>query len=304
MQTAIHPYLSVIIAAHNGKSILLSCLSALKKQCYINKPVQYEVIVVGYFNNKLKKSISEKYPEVNLLQTSSPSSVPALRSIGIMASKGDIIALLEDHCIPAKDWVQSILTNHHDGYSVVGGAVENACTRRIVDWAVYFFEYSVFMNPISEEKATTLPGNNVYYNRPAIQYFEDMLEQNLWEPFWHERLIKNGIVLYASSNMVVYHNRSFSIMRFWQLSFIHGCNHAVAGLYHSNFKKILWIILAVFFPFILTFRIGRRVLNKQRYLKEFIKASPIILWFYIGWTMGEVMGTFSGQAIKETGWGE
>ncbi len=304
MQTAIHPYLSVIIAAHNRKWELLSCLSALKKQCYINKPVQYEVIVVGYFDDEVVKSIREKYPEVKLLKTSSPSSVPALRSIGIKASKGDIIALLEDHCIPASDWVQSILSNHQRGHLVVGGAVENGLVGRTIDWAVYFFEYSVFVNPISEEITTSLPGNNVSYNRSTIQYFEDMLEQNLWESFWHERLIKNGIVLYASSNMVVYHNRSFRIMRFWHLSFIHGCNHAVAGLHQSNFQKILWIILAVFLPFILTFRIGRRILNKQRYLKEFIKASPIILWFYIGWTVGELIGTISGQTISETGWGE
>lgn len=304
MEKEIEPVLSVVIAAHNGKKELVSCLAALKNQFFPDEPVKYEIIVAGYLHDELKKSISEEYPEVKLLQAVSPLSVPALRSIGIKASKGDIIALLEDHCIPAKDWIQTILSNHQKGYPVVGGAVENSLVRGAIDWAVYFFEYSAFMNPVSEGTTTVLPGNNVSYSRSAMKYFEDLLEQNLWESIWHKRLVRRGIVLYSSPAMIVYHNRPFRIMRFWLLSFVHGSNYAVASLGYSNFKKLLWVILAVFLPFILTFRVGRRVLGKQRYLKEFIKASPIILWFYIGWTAGELMGTLTGRAISETGWGE
>jgi len=298
------PSLSVIIAAHNSKRELLSCLSALKEQQSINKLSKYEIIVVGYLSDETKKCIEQKYPLVKTLQTSSHLPVPTLRCLGIKASKGDIMALLEDHCIPADNWVQSILTNHQIGHLVVGGAVENNCTKRIADWAVYFFEYSAFMNPVSEGTTTALPGNNVSYNRSAMKYFDDLLEQNLWESFWHKRLMKNEVLLYAAPDIIVYHNRHFRIMRFWYLSYIHGCNHAVANMRRSNLKKLLWVISAVFIPAILTFRIGRRILRKKRYLKEFIKASPIILWFHIGWTAGEFMGTLTGRTISEKGWGE
>lgn len=304
MKTAIRPYLSVIVAAHNGERELLSCLSALKRQSSFDKSVQCEVIIVGYLINEIKDTIRSKYPEVKLLQTPAPLSVPALRSIGIKASNGDIIALLEDHCVPAEDWIQSVVNNHQMGHPVVGGAVENALIERTVDWAVYFFEYSAFMNPVPEGQAVSLPGNNVSYDRLAMLSFEDLLEQNLWEPFWHKRLTENGIVLYLSPDMIVYSNRSFRIMRFWRLSFIHGCNYAVKRLHHSNLRKGLRTILTVFLPFTLTFRVGRCILSKRRYVKEFIKASPIILWFYIGWTIGELVGAFAGQTIDETGWGE
>ena len=160
------------------------------------------------------------------------------------------------------------------------------------------------MNPVSEGTTTALPGNNVSYNRSAMKYFDDLLEQNLWESFWHKRLMKNEVLLYAAPDIIVYHNRHFRIMRFWYLSYIHGCNHAVANMRRSNLKKLLWVISAVFIPAILTFRIGRRILRKKRYLKEFIKASPIILWFHIGWTAGEFMGTLTGRTISEKGWGE
>ncbi len=305
MENEIWPVLSIIIAAHNGKTELNSCLAALKNQFFPDEPVnKYEIIVVGYLHDARKKSISKKYPEVKILQVATPLSVPALRSIGIKASKGDIIALLEDHCFPANDWIQTILSNHQKGYQVVGGAVENSLVERSIDWAVYFFEYSAFMNPISEGTTTSLPGNNVSYRRSAMKYFEDLLDQNLWEFFWHKRLMKNEVLLYSTPDMIVYHNRPFHIMRFWHLSFIHGCNHAVTGLSHSNLQKLLWVISTVFIPAILTFRISSRILRKQRYLKEFIKASPIILWFYIGWTAGEFMGTLTGRVISETGWGE
>lgn len=304
MENEIEPVLSVVIVAHNGQTELNSCLKALKNQYLPEDPVTCEIIVAGCLDDELKKSISGGYPDVKLLQTVSPLSVPALRSIGIKASKGDIIALLEDHCYPANDWIQTILSNHQKGYLVVGGAVENSLVGSTIDWAVYFFEYSVFMNPVSEGTTTALPGNNVSYRRSAMKYFEDLLEQNLWESFWHRRLVENDVIIYATPDMIVYHNRPFRIQRFWYLSYIHGCNHAVASTGRSNFKKLLWVILAVFLPFILTFRAGRRILKKQRYLKEFIKAAPIILWFYIGWTVGELMGTVTGRAISETGWAE
>ena len=114
--------------------------------------------------------------------------------------------------------------------------------------------------------------------------------------------MKKEIRIYATPDMIVYHNRPFRIMRFWYLSFVHGSNYAVASLDRSNFKRLLWVISAVFLPFILTFKAGRQILRKQKHLKEFIKASPIILWFYIGWTAGELMGTLTGRAISETGW--
>lgn len=304
METKIRPRLSVIIAAHNGKKELLSCLSPLKEQYSLEKPDTCEIIVVGYLNEETKKCIEEKFPMVKALQTSTPLSVPNLRSLGIKASKGDILAMLEDHCVPANDWIQTILSNHQiEQITVVGGAVENNCTARITDWAVYFFEYSTFMNPISKRKTTSLPGNNISYKNFVIQYFEDMLEQNLWESFWHSRLIQKGIFLTTDPDMIVYHNRSFHIMKFWLISFKHGYNYAVARLQHSLFRQTLWIVFSTFLPLILTFRVGYCILKKQRHLKEFIASSPIILWFYIGWTLGEIIGTFVRHPLNKTGWG-
>ena len=298
------PSLSVIIAAHNSKRELLSCLSALKEQQSINKLSKYEIIVVGYLSDETKKCIEQKYPLVKMLQTTSHLSVPALRSLGIKASEGDILSLLEDHCVPANNWIQSILTNHHMGHPVVGGAVENSCTKRIADWAVYFFEYSAFMNPVSKGKSTSLPGNNVSYKRFVIKCFDDLLEQNLWECYWHERLVQREIPLISTPDMIVYHNRSFRIMRFWHISFLHGYNYAAARPSRSRFRQMIWIMFLVFVPFILTFRVGCSIFKKQRQIKEFIISSPIILWFYIGWTIGEVIGTLSGRTINNTGWGE
>jgi len=296
------PSLSVIIAAHNSKSELLSCLSALKEQQSIDKLSKYEIIVVGYLSDETKKCIEQKYPLVKTLQTSSHLPVPTLRCLGIKASKGDIMALLEDHCIPADNWVQSILTNHQIGHLVVGGAVENNCTKRIADWAVYFFEYSAFMNPVSKGKSTSLPGNNVSYKRFVIKCFDDLLEQNLWECYWHERLVQREIPLISTPDMIVYHNRSFRIMRFWHISFLHGYNYAAARPSRSRFRQMIWIMFLVFVPFILTFRVGCSIFKKQRQIKEFIISSPIILWFYIGWTIGEAVGTFYRRKTNENGW--
>jgi len=304
MNTEIRPGLSVIVAAHNSKRELLMCLSALLEQYCLKELSKYEIIVVGCLNDDVKKHVEQKFPLTKTLQVPTPVSVPCLRSIGIKESKGDILALLEDHCIPENTWVQSILRNHLAGNPVVGGAVENGCVKKITDWAVYFFEYSAFMNPVISGKVMILPGNNISYERSVIQYFDDLLEKNLWESFWHERLVRKGVPLFSAPDMIVFHNRSFRIMKFWYTSFIHGCNHAVTRSHRSRIVKILWILSALFLPFILTFRVGNRVFKKQRYIKEFLISSPVIFWFYIAWVAGEINGTFTGRTLKENGWSE
>ena len=49
----------------------------------------------------------------------------------------------------------------------MGGAVENG-KDGLVNWAVYFCEYTPYMNPVAEGETHDLPGNNIAYKRPHL----------------------------------------------------------------------------------------------------------------------------------------
>ena len=296
--------LSVIIAAHNQKSELLSCLSALNKQKPLDNVSDFEIIVVGRIGDALKNNIEASFQEVKIILTPEYFSVPKLRSIGIKAASNDILALIEDHCIPDLNWVNAVVQGHQGGNLAVGGAVENGSRDSIVDWAVYFVEYGFFMNPLHEGKVETVPGNNVSYRRKVIPYFEDLLDKDVWDADWHERLRDNKIELFCNPKMIVYHKRDFQPLDFWNIFKTHGRNFGASRRFSSGIHYIAWLFGAIFLPFVLTFRMAKNIFTKQKFKKEFIMAFPLIIWFYSGWVIGEIIGGVTRQPVLETGWND
>ena len=124
------PSISVIIPSVNGLPFIDECLSALQKQ---KGNVKAEVIVADRCRNGTAEHIRKKFPHVKVLEFSDPLSIPELRAIAISHTKGDIIAITEDHCIAQEDWYLEMLKAHESSYEVVGGAVENGSTQRLID---------------------------------------------------------------------------------------------------------------------------------------------------------------------------
>ncbi len=296
--------LSVVIAAHNGRAEVENCLASLQTQeLPASSPVAVEIIVAGNFCNETAAQLKQSYPDVRLLRADQAVSVPELRSWGAREAKGDIVALLEDHCAPAPGWYRAILSGHALNRQVVGGAIENASTRRFVDWAVYLFEYSAYMNPVPRGAVQQLPGNNVCYSRSALQLLESLLKQNVWETMWHRQLSTSKIELVSSPDMVVFHRKSFSVKQFWHLARLQGHNYAAARTFESAGEKWLWTIGVVGLPGLMLLRIGRRVFHKGRHLKEYLLVMPLLFWFSLAWALGEITGTVTRRPVAEKGWG-
>lgn len=266
--------------------------------------VDIEVIVAGNLSDETAAALNRLYPGVRLLRADKPLPVPQLRSWGIREARGDIVALLEDHCAPGPSWYQTILSGHAMNQQVLGGAIENASTGRLVDWAVYLFEYSPYMNPVPRGVVRQLPGNNVSYSRSALQAFESLLNQNLWESFWHRQLSSSKIDLVSNPDMIVFHRKSFSVQQFCYLARAHGHNHAASRSLESAGKKCLRTMIAAGLPAVIVLRIGRCVLRKGRHLKQYMLAVPFIFLFSLAWAFGEITGNFTKRFVLETGWGK
>jgi len=220
----------------------------------------------------------------------------------MIEAQGDIVALLEDHCAPGAGWYRAVLSGHALNQQVLGGAVENASTTRLVDWAVYLFEYSAYINPVPRGVVQQLPGNNVSYSRRALQLLESLLKQNLWEAVWHRQLSLAKIDLVSNPNMVVFYRKSFSVGQFWRLTRLHGHNYAVSRSFETASIKWLWLLGVIGLPALIISRIGRRVLQNGRHLKEYLLALPLIFWFSLAWVLGEITGTLTKRLVTETGW--
>src|SRR5258708_16159424 len=175
------PKLSIVIASLNGRPYIDACLAALARQ---QGNIQAEVLVAECVGPEVVSFIKSNYPDVKVIAFAERKSVPQLRAAGILAARGEIIAITEDHCIPADNWYTALVTAHtEESNPAIGRAVDNAATERNIHWAVYLCEYINFISPVPHGVVHDLPGPNVSYKREALDSMRDMLEDGYWENF-------------------------------------------------------------------------------------------------------------------------
>ena len=105
--------ISVVIPTYNRLPILIKCLNALENQFFIEKPHNYEILIVDDGSTDgttdwLKNNI-DIFPHLRLLQQSHGG--PAMgRNLGVNNSKGDLIVFIDSDLIVDKFF----LSNHVD----------------------------------------------------------------------------------------------------------------------------------------------------------------------------------------------
>lgn len=283
------PDLSIVIASINGRRYLQACLKALRRQV---GDVTAEVIVADCVGPSVTTFVQEAYPEVRLIAFDEPRSVPDLRSAGILAARGDVVVITEDHCIPPPDWYLAIRRAHERFPNpAIGGAVDNAATKRIIDWAVYFCEYSNFISPVPAGVVHDLPGPNVSYKRSALATMEDLIRDGYWETFLHWRLESQGAQLWCDPSVRVMHKKHFAFTSFFLERYHYA--RAFAGTRNESItpgRRLFYLAASPLLPPMLMVRIARRVLSRKRHRLSFALSLPYITLFMLAWATGELVG--------------
>lgn len=101
-----------------------------------------------------------------------PGAAPhTLRQAAYRRAEAQIIAVTEDHCLAARDWLTSIVAAHASdpGAAVIFGHVNNGSTEHLIDWAVYCVGYGPWAPPISKVGRSTPGHANMSWKRPALE---------------------------------------------------------------------------------------------------------------------------------------
>ncbi len=295
------PQLSVVIASLNGLRYIRACLESLHAQ---TGGIDAEIIVADCVGRDVTAFIAQTYPDVMVIAFDTPKSVPELRAAGILAARGDIVAMTEDHCLATPDWFAAMVYAHQrlPNYAI-GGAVDNAATESRIDWAVYFCEYSAYSSPISEGVTHDLPGPNVSYKRAAVEAMRDMLQAGgYWETFLHERLESMGQALYADPTIRILHKKNFTRAAFLSERFHYGRWYAgTRNQFISTGKRLFYLIFSLALPPLLIKRLYDRVKSRGGHMNEFRRCLPLIALFTLAWAAGEFVGyaTGAGQSVMK-----
>lgn len=284
--------ISVIIVSLLDMTVLDGCLRALESQ---RGDFETELIVVRPSSHGMSGQIAAKFPGVKVLQPSGRPGIPQLRALGMTHATGDIVAITEDCCIPSDNWFAEILEAHRSGYDVVGGAIENGSTDKVVNWAAYLCEYSQMMLPVPDGEVGGLAGNNSSYKKEIFSKIDESIKENYWEYFLYQELGKLDIKIVSVPAIVVLKKKEFGFLYFLVQRF--HFSRSFAGMRSGLITPSRRIISAVFspaLPFLMTWRIAQQVFGKKRYVKEFFLSLPLLSVFMVSYAAGEFTGYVFG----------
>lgn len=286
------PRFSVIVPSVNGLPTIGECLTALERQ---KCDFDYEIIVADRTQNGTAKYIRKNFPDVKLIKLSVPCGIPEMRFEAMKQAHGEFLAITEDHCLVPENWLAKIAEAHESGYKVIGGAVENASRKRLIDWAVFLCEYSAFMPPIAGGEVNFVTGNNTSFNRSTLEKLDESLLKNYWEYFLLAELKQTGIKFFADSSLIVNHKKEFGFFYFLAQRFYYSRSFAWMRKQKSTFpEQILHLLYTPLLPFHQTWKIFQNVQRKNRNYREFFLSLPLLLIFMTSYALGELTGQLFG----------
>jgi glycosyltransferase involved in cell wall biosynthesis len=282
------PKLSVVIGSQNARNSISQCLNALERQ---RNGQEVEIIVVDNSTDGTADIVSKQFPGVKLVRPAEDKYMPELWEIGINESAGDVVAITTSHFVPEKNWIAEILKAHQSAYAGIGGAIENDKSAGLVSWAVYFCRYSSYMLPFPEVTVNDFAGDNASYKRSALDRYSEARRKGFWEFFIHNEMRKDGLELLLKPEIVVYHQKSFSLSGFMSQRFWHGRQFGSERASSiSLLKRSIYILASPLIPMVFLLRIARRVLDKGKHIQEYLLSLPVLLLFLLSWAAGEFTG--------------
>ena len=292
------PEFSILIGlvSTEDRGRILEILKALGNQIGQHR---YEVIIADRRQDDISTRIDTAYPEVERIPCPEQTSLPHLRTLALDQACGRYIIVTEDHCVPAENWLASISQAFIEapvGTVAVGGCVENGAAGTALDWATFFCEYSLFLEPVTEGVTKVLPGMNIAYHHSIFRDLDrEHLTSGFWETTVHPVLLEKGFKLYSSNEIRVYHCKKFSFGLFTRQRFLYSRYYANLRFSRNRIvSRILAGLATPLLPPVLLYRSYKHIQTKHRLSNEFRSTIPILLVFYVVWACGEMVGYLIG----------
>lgn len=228
------PPLSIVLATTQPWPAARLVLDSLYDQA---AAIGAEIIIAD--GNGRGAASPPQYPTVHWI-TMPGASVFQLRARAIAASRGEIIAVTEDHCRVASDWCQRILAAHQEypQADMIGGAVENGADRRYIDWTNFLIANDRFLPPLPRGEQSLITGQaNVTYKRRALP--TPYPSEGMDEGSFRQALRARGGKLCNDDRIRVWHVQSLGIWGSCMIHFHDG--RTLAGSKRAQLSTELWV---------------------------------------------------------------
>ena len=293
--------LSVIIIVVSGVAALRRCLTAL---CAQMDAAQSEIIVPYDAVAAAVASLASEFPQVRFHRIDDPDhpqpALPTLyrhqlydrrRAAGLAVAQGEIIAMTEDHVVPAADWCAQLLAAHASAAAVIGGAIENGIDRPL-NWALYYCDFGRYGRPLDAGPAAVISDVNVSYKREVLLSALAVWRDGYAETTLHWHLGAHGHQLLLDPRLVVFEERprlplGELIRERLALGHAFGATRRAAL---PGWKRAAHMCATPLLPLLLLYRCLHDMMRQRRTLRQIATTLPYVLVFVIVYAVGELTG--------------
>jgi glycosyltransferase involved in cell wall biosynthesis len=286
------PKISVVIASKVGPPFIDQCLKSIEKE---TKELGAEAIVVIPEGNSDAARIATEFPWTRVIKASE-REVPALRRRGVDEARGELVAVIEEHCSAKEDWLHTaVAALSGNDYASVGGPIVDYNYDTLRDWVVYFCEYNDALPPVPEGETTELNDANIAYPRSVLIEHRDLLDEGYWPMTLHGTLLAKKHKFLSVPDMVVYHRGPFKFGYYLGQRYLF--SRAYTGV-RAQQRPVSWrlvyLLMGPLVPAMLLARMAQRVFSKRCRVGKFILALPLTVTALVVLVAGEWVGCLLG----------
>lgn len=278
------PALSVIVAVQHARQNLPEIVRAL--DCAAHPEVEFLFCYTDADPDV--PALLAKESVIRLVHGAPGSLIPHLWRDGIVAARGEYVALTTAHCVPGGDWLDNLQQVNWDELAGIGGVIENHAGSTARDWAVYLLRYVSFAPPQIARRVEEIAADNAVYRRTLIQQEPDLLQQGFWEPSFHARFRAAGFGLALDPGLRAIHRNRYTAGQFFVQRFAHGRAFGLARAHSLPIvKRMLLVALSPLLPLIFLRKIVVAARQNPYTRNNLPRALPWLLFFLLGWGLGE-----------------
>lgn len=314
--------ISVVVITRNRAEKLKACLEGLDRQLRLPNEI---IVVDNHSSDSTKNVVENMTSKLNISYFIEPHIGTALaRNTGIKMAKSEIVAFIDDDCIPHEDWVFHILKimGTYPEMEAVGGKTIESGTTIYSELNQILFSFFIgtqdvssnslldmvrrviFPHPTDYSRSVkTLPTRNLAYRKSIfkkIGLFDEDFRLTGEDTEFNLRLYLNGFGLYYAPQILVTHCHQMNLHSFLKRYFNYGVMisltkkklpNALSWRIPVSFKDTVSFLLN--FPFIYLFK-----LTHIHSFKKFIPYASLILLNEISFRFGIIWGIIKYNVLK------
>lgn len=222
------PTFTIIIPSYNRPDRLRQCLAGIAGLDYPHD--RFEVIVVDDGSAQPLDGVIAPFRAlltITLIRQSNSGPATA-RNVGIQAATGDLIAFLDDDCVPATDWLRGFAARHiRDPDCMIGGYTVNALPDNLCSTASQLIADVVYRHYNADpDDARFIASNNMLLPAAELRtigMFDSSFSSSAAEDReLCDRWRQLGKRILYAPEITIYHAHSLTVRRYAQQHFGYG----------------------------------------------------------------------------------